>query len=59
VRAVFVAAQATAAQLTEGGWIITIDSALAERVPPEGMTLYTMSKAALIGLSSCTPVRMS
>jgi 3-oxoacyl-[acyl-carrier protein] reductase len=51
VRAVFVAAQAAAAQMTEGGRIITIGSALAERVPAEGLTLYTMSKAALTGLT--------
>jgi NAD(P)-dependent dehydrogenase (short-subunit alcohol dehydrogenase family) len=51
VRAVFVAAQAAAAQMPDGGRIITIGSALAERVPAEGLTLYAMSKAALTGLT--------
>ena len=51
VRAVFVASQAAARHMGEGGRIITIGSALAERVPAPGMTLYTMSKAALTGLT--------
>jgi 3-oxoacyl-[acyl-carrier protein] reductase len=51
VRAVFVAAQAAARHMTEGGRIITIGSALAERVPVPGMTLYSMAKSALIGLT--------
>jgi len=51
VRAVFVAAQAAARHMGAGGRIITIGSALAERVPAPGMTLYTMSKAALTGLT--------
>ena len=51
VRAVFVAAQAAARHMTEGGRIITIGSALAERVPVPGMTLYSMAKSALTGLT--------
>ncbi len=51
VRAVFLAAQAAARHMTSGGRIITIGSALAERIPVEGMTLYTMAKAALTGLT--------
>jgi 3-oxoacyl-[acyl-carrier protein] reductase len=51
VRAVFVAAQAAARHLGEGGRIITIGSALTERVPAPGMSLYAMSKAALTGLT--------
>jgi 3-oxoacyl-[acyl-carrier protein] reductase len=51
VRAVFVAAQAAARHMTEGGRIITIGSALAERVPLPGMTLYSMAKSALTGLT--------
>ena len=51
VRAVFLAAQAAARHMTNGGRIITIGSALAERVPVEGMTAYAMAKAALIGLT--------
>ena len=37
--------------MSDGGRIITIGSALAERVPAEGMTLYTMTKAALTGMT--------
>jgi 3-oxoacyl-[acyl-carrier protein] reductase len=50
VRAVFVACQAAARHMREGGRIITIGSALADRVPP-GMTLYAMAKSALTGLT--------
>lgn len=50
-RAPFVAAQAAAAHMGEGGRIITIGSNLAERVPGPGMTLYSLSKAALVGLT--------
>jgi NAD(P)-dependent dehydrogenase (short-subunit alcohol dehydrogenase family) len=35
----------------EGGRIITIGSNLAERVPMSGLSLYSLSKAALIGLT--------
>ena len=51
VRASFVAAQAAARHMGEGGRIINIGSCLAERVGGTGMTLYSMSKAALTGLS--------
>jgi 3-oxoacyl-[acyl-carrier protein] reductase len=51
VRAVLVASQAAARQMGDGGRIISIGSALAERVPVEGMTLYTMAKSALTGLT--------
>jgi 3-oxoacyl-[acyl-carrier protein] reductase len=51
VRAVFVAAQAAARRMSDGGRIITIGSALAERVPVDGMTAYAMAKAALTGLT--------
>jgi NAD(P)-dependent dehydrogenase (short-subunit alcohol dehydrogenase family) len=51
VRAVFLASQAAAAHMTSGGRIINIGSALAERVPGPGLTLYSMSKSALIGLT--------
>jgi len=50
-RAVFIASQAAARHMGEGGRIITIGSALAQRVPVPGMTLYTMTKAALTGLT--------
>jgi NAD(P)-dependent dehydrogenase (short-subunit alcohol dehydrogenase family) len=51
VRAVVLASQAAAAHLGEGGRIVSIGSCLAERVVEEGMTLYAMSKAALIGFT--------
>jgi 3-oxoacyl-[acyl-carrier protein] reductase len=51
VRAVFAAAQAAARHMTEGGRIISIGSALAERTPVPGLTLYAMCKAALTGLT--------
>ncbi|KLL09701.1 SDR family NAD(P)-dependent oxidoreductase [Protofrankia coriariae] len=51
VRAAFLAAQAAARHMTEGGRIITIGTCLAERVPGPGTTLYSMSKAALTGLT--------
>jgi 3-oxoacyl-[acyl-carrier protein] reductase len=49
VRAVVIASQAAAAHMGEGGRIISIGSSLAERVPADGMSLYSLSKAALIG----------
>ncbi|MFI9258152.1 SDR family oxidoreductase [Streptomyces sioyaensis] len=51
VRAPFLAAQAAAAQLTEGGRIISIGSCMAERVAFPGGSLYATSKAALTGLT--------
>ena len=51
VRAAFVAAQAAARHMGDGGRIITIGSALAERVPAPGLTLYAMAKSALTGLT--------
>jgi 3-oxoacyl-[acyl-carrier protein] reductase len=49
VRAVVVASQAAAARMGEGGRIISIGSCLAERVVEPGVSLYALSKAALIG----------
>jgi NAD(P)-dependent dehydrogenase (short-subunit alcohol dehydrogenase family) len=51
VRAAFVASQAAARHMGEGGRIISVGSCLAERVPHGGATLYAMSKAALSGLA--------
>jgi 3-oxoacyl-[acyl-carrier protein] reductase len=48
---VFVAAQAAAAHMGEGGRIISIGSCFADRVPYPGLSLYAMSKAALVGLT--------
>ncbi|KUL49079.1 oxidoreductase [Streptomyces sp. NRRL F-4489] len=51
VRAPFLAAQAAAAHLAEGGRIISIGSCMADRAPFPGGSLYAMSKAALAGLT--------
>jgi 3-oxoacyl-[acyl-carrier protein] reductase len=51
VRAVFVASKAAAAHMGKGGRIISLGSNLAERVPGPGLSLYSMSKAALVGLT--------
>jgi NAD(P)-dependent dehydrogenase (short-subunit alcohol dehydrogenase family) len=51
VRAVFLASQAAARHMNEGGRIINIGSALADRVPVPGLTLYAMCKSALTGLT--------
>jgi NAD(P)-dependent dehydrogenase (short-subunit alcohol dehydrogenase family) len=48
VRAVLIASQAAARHMGEGGRIISIGSNLASRVPDAGMSLYSMSKSALI-----------
>jgi len=50
VRAVFVAIQAAAKVMKEGGRIITIGSCNAERMPFAGGAVYAMSKSALVGL---------
>jgi len=51
VRAVFVASQAAAAHMGEGSRIISIGSNLAEHVTMPGVSLYSLSKAALIGFT--------
>jgi 3-oxoacyl-[acyl-carrier protein] reductase len=50
-RAVYLASQAAVSHMSAGGRIISIGSNLAERVPFSGVTLYAMSKAALIGFT--------
>ncbi|WKX72194.1 SDR family NAD(P)-dependent oxidoreductase [Streptomyces sp. XD-27] len=51
VRAPFLAAQAAAGLLPEGGRVIGIGSCMAERVTFPGGSLYAMSKSALTGLT--------
>lgn len=51
VRAVVFASQAAAKHMKAGGRIISIGSNLAERVPMGGLSLYSLSKAALIGFT--------
>ena len=51
VRAVFVASQAASRRMGSGERIISIGSCFAEWVPYPGVSLYAMSKSALIGLT--------
>ena len=50
-RAPYVAALAAADLMKEGGRIITIGSCLGENVRQPGITLYSMSKAAMTGMT--------
>jgi NAD(P)-dependent dehydrogenase (short-subunit alcohol dehydrogenase family) len=50
-RAPFIASKAAAGVMHDGGRIISIGSNLADRVPFEGIALYSASKAALVGLT--------
>ncbi|MFD7577143.1 SDR family NAD(P)-dependent oxidoreductase [Kitasatospora sp. NPDC059817] len=51
VRAPFLFAQAASAHLADGGRIVTIGSCIAKRVAFPGATIYSLSKAAMIGLT--------
>ncbi|TWC13915.1 MULTISPECIES: 3-oxoacyl-ACP reductase family protein [unclassified Pseudomonas] len=51
VRSVFIATQAAARHMSEGGRVINIGSTNADRVPFAGAAPYAMSKAALVGLT--------
>ncbi|MFF0434273.1 SDR family NAD(P)-dependent oxidoreductase [Streptomyces sp. NPDC004327] len=51
VRGAFLAAQAAAGRMEQGGRIITIGTCMTHRVPGPGGTLYATSKAALVGLT--------
>ncbi len=51
VRGVYLATQAAVAQMGDGGRVISIGSCFAERVPYAGVSLYAMSKSALIGMT--------
>ena len=51
VRAAIVGSQAAIRHMKQGGRIISIGSCLGERVGSPGITLYSMSKAALIGFT--------
>ena len=51
VRAVFVATQAAAAHMRDGGRIVNIGSCLATRTGRAGIAVYAASKSALIGLT--------
>ena len=51
VRSVFVGTHAVLKHMPAGGRVITVGSNLAEHVPMPGSTLYSASKAALIGFT--------
>ena len=51
VRSVFIATQAAAVHMNEGGRIINIGSTNADRMPFAGGGVYAMSKSALVGLT--------
>jgi len=51
VKAVFIASQTAAEHMSKGGRIISIGSNLADRVPMQGFSLYSLSKSALIGFT--------
>lgn len=51
VRAAFVAAQAAVPYMSAGGRIVNIGSNVAERTVFPGFSMYTTSKAALVGLT--------
>ncbi len=51
VRAVVLASQAAIPHLGAGGRIVTIGSCLAERVPFPGVTVYSMTKSALLAFT--------
>jgi 3-oxoacyl-[acyl-carrier protein] reductase len=50
-KAVFLASQAALKRMGEGGRIVSIGSCFAQAVPAPGLTLYAMSKSALIGFT--------
>jgi 3-oxoacyl-[acyl-carrier protein] reductase len=50
-KAVFAAVQRAAQVMEDGGRIVNIGSNLADRAPSPGLSLYTMSKAAVWGLT--------
>ncbi|MCC0805581.1 SDR family oxidoreductase [Methylobacterium sp. W2] len=51
IRSVILASQAAVPHLGQGGRVITIGSCLAERVPMPGVTVYAMSKSALLAFT--------
>jgi NAD(P)-dependent dehydrogenase (short-subunit alcohol dehydrogenase family) len=51
IRAVVLASQAAIAHLPKGGRIVSIGSGLAERVPFGGVTIYSMTKSALLSFT--------
>jgi len=50
IRGVFVATQASAGYMKEGGRVINLGSIVARRMPLAGGAIYSMDKSALTGL---------
>jgi NAD(P)-dependent dehydrogenase (short-subunit alcohol dehydrogenase family) len=50
-RSVLIASRRAAKHMSKGGRIVSIGSCLAERVPFPGITLYSMTKSALVSLT--------
>lgn len=51
LRGPFLTSSAAARSMVEGGSILSIGSTFATRVPEQGLSLYSLSKAALIGMT--------
>lgn len=51
IKSVILASQAALAHLPDGGRIINLGSCLAEQVPAAGLSIYSMSKSALIAFT--------
>lgn len=51
IKSAIIASHAALAHLPEGGRIINLGSCLADRVPSAGLSLYSMTKAALIAFT--------
>jgi 3-oxoacyl-[acyl-carrier protein] reductase len=51
VRGVYLASQAAARLMVDGGRIISIGSCFVDRVPYPGVSLYAMGKSALVGMT--------
>jgi len=51
VRGVYLTIQAAVPHMVDGGRVISIGSCFVERVPYPGVSLYAMSKSALVGLT--------
>jgi 3-oxoacyl-[acyl-carrier protein] reductase len=51
VRAIFVAIQAALPHLSSGGRVINIGSVMADRIPVSGISVYSLSKAAVAGMT--------
>ncbi|WP_432941818.1 SDR family oxidoreductase [Kribbella sp. CA-253562] len=51
VRGAYVAARAAAARLSDGGRLIHLGSTIADRNAGPGMSLYALTKAALVGMN--------